>query len=181
MSGAGTNAGRALPLAWQPALGTPSQDRSRLHATFLTRLRAAHCSGTALALAAESWVRAARSAPVSLAFGQMQSEAEEGVHRIEYILSCLGRGARGGTPWIDGRDLAVPAEADDTRLLALARWALMRMSCGTLDLGTLAHACGEYQAARLLQMSVDEQLTTARLLATILPNATTDLPTWRAQ
>jgi hypothetical protein len=57
----------------------------------------------------------------------------------------------------------------------------MRMSCGTLDLGTLAHACGEYQAARLLQMSVDEQLTTARLLATVLPNATTDLPTWRAQ
>ncbi|MFH5923570.1 hypothetical protein [Roseomonas xinghualingensis] len=175
MRGADTNAGGALPYSWLPALGTPQAGgERRSRAIFLHELRAAHRSEAALASAAEAWMRMTQPGPLAQAFGLLREEAEEGVRRIEYILSCLGHGTQGAAPWIGQDDLVVPGSAGDAGLVSLARWALGRMACRMLDLRALAHDCAEYQAARLLEMSAEEMLTTARQIAAIgrVPEAT---------
>jgi len=180
MRGVDTNSGDPLQQPWLPTLGAPQVGAERRkQAVFLHGLRAAHSSEAALASAAEAWMRMAQSGPLAKVLGLLREEAEEGVHRIEYILSCLGHGTRGAAPWIGQDDLVAPPASGDAELVSLARWVLGRLTCRMLDLRALAHECAEYQAARLLEMSVEEMFATARQIAA--STAPPDHREWKAQ
>ena len=143
---------------------------------FLKGLRTAHACGIDLAGSAGAWARRAQADSLADAFRLIQEEAEEALHRVEYILSGLRRGARGGASWI-GRALPPPAEdgparaGDDAALAAAATRVLGRMAQETRWLEQLAHDLAEFQAARLLRMSADEQAAGAKRLADLVAGA----------
>lgn len=164
--------GRVSPL---PLAGAPPS-------AFTQGLRAARASGLALAAAAAGWAGAAGSAPFAEAFLALRDEAEEAVHRAEFILAGLRRGALGGTSWI-GRPAIGPAapspganDIQDARHAALAAEALERVAAETLTLGRLAHDLGEYQAARLLRLSAEGAISAARRLLPLTSPGTKERP-----
>lgn len=164
--------GRASP---PPAAGDPRK-------TFTQGLRAARASSLALAAAATGWAGAAGSAPFAEAFSALRDEAEEAVHRAEFILASLRRGALGGTSWI-GHPAVGPAAfgpgtvgTQDARHAALAAEALERVAGETLTLGRLAHDLGEYQAARLLRLSAEGAISAAHRLLSLTDPGTKERP-----
>ena len=79
------------------------------------------------------------------------------------------RSPRGGASWFE-RPAQEPGPA------ATAVRALERLVQETLRLESLAHDLAEYQAARLLRMSADEHLASARRLAALTPSPERELP-----
>ncbi|HEY8613076.1 MAG TPA: DUF892 family protein [Roseomonas sp.] len=172
MSASGLNGHDPRHRPWLVPHGTrPLTGGASVDSAFLAGLRDAHVSGTALSGAAEAWASAAGAALLSHGFVQLRREAEEGVRRIEYILAGLRREARGGASWMARRDLFIRVASDDATLVKTAAWTLGCMAAGALRLQRLAHNCGEYQAARLLEMSVDEQIGRARQLMEFVHSA----------
>ncbi|SHI68641.1 hypothetical protein SAMN02745194_00830 [Roseomonas rosea] len=142
-----------------------SNEHISARSTLLAGLREAHASNQALVQGSAAWHRAGRAESLREEFLLLRREAEEALRRVEYVLAGLGRSARGARCWLRQGDLALAPGADDASLVALSTWAIGRISAGTLRLQHLAHECEEYQAARLLQMSVDGQLLSARRIA----------------
>lgn len=157
--------GRAAPPpAWTPPIAAHHADDAATdpRAALTRGLRAAHATGLALAEAAEGWILVAEAEGLAEAFAALQRDAEEAVHRVEYILAGLRQGARGGISWI-GQPGAAPAPA------AVMAATLERVAQETLRLEAIAHDLAEYQAARLLRMSADEHRAGARRLAALAP------------
>ncbi|TPG60455.1 hypothetical protein EAH89_03545 [Roseomonas nepalensis] len=149
----------APPPAWTSSIAVHHADDATAdpRAALTRGLRAAHATGLALAEAAEGWILAAEADDLAEAFATLQRDAEEAVHRVEYILAGLRKGARGGTSWIG------PAAAPAAAMAA----TLERVAQETLRLESLAHDLAEYQAARLLRMSAEEYQASARRLAAL--------------
>jgi len=152
------------PATWSASLPIHHADDAADHprSAFLKGLRAAHASGLDLAEAAEAWTQAVESEELAEAFATIQHDAEEMVHRVEYIMAGLRRSPRGGTSWIARADGAMPGDAD---CAAAASRALQRLAQATIEVERLAHDLAEHQAARLLRMSADEHAASARRLA----------------
>ncbi|MBP0445275.1 hypothetical protein J8J14_10845 [Roseomonas sp. SSH11] len=162
--------------AWTDAARPPRflAEDAGMRALFVKGIRAAHASSGTLIQAAGEWRRAARDPLLEQGFALLQGEAEEGLRRVEYVLADLGCDARAATCWISRNDLEAQERADDGALLAVSAWAVGRVVAGMVRVQVLAHECGEYQAARLQQMTTQGLLFSARRLfgAARMPRAT---------
>ena len=159
------------PPAWTSPLSVHHADDAANHprSALTAGLRSAHATGLELAEAAEGWILAAEAEDLAEAFAAVQRDAEEAVHRVEYIFSGLRRSPRGGTSWFE-------RPAPEAAPAATAARALARVVQETLRLESLAHDLAEYQAARLLRMSADEHLASARRLAALTPSSESESP-----
>ncbi|ONG58163.1 hypothetical protein BKE38_03480 [Pseudoroseomonas deserti] len=162
---------------------TGSEEAAR-QAALLTGLRRAHCSLEALGQALPGWQRLAHAPGLAAQLAMLEAVAAEALHRIDFILSRLDEPSEAGGAtvpgWIAAAELAYPKDAEDgsdATLAALAHWALGRLAARGLALVTLAHEAGEYQAAHLLRLSVEEGRAAARgLVPHLTPRRTLSAP-----
>jgi hypothetical protein len=134
-------------------------------AALLAGLRRAHRSLEALSAAMPGWRRQAAAAELEAGLNRLGAVTAEALHRVEFILAQLRQSSGHQPGWFTAGELAFPKEgepAGDAALAALAHWALGRLAARGLALAALAHEAGEFQAAHLLRLSVEEARQLAR-------------------